>query len=99
MRSCIEKRVRKLSSQGLCQGQVRDITVGNQQRRLNVEEAGERILQPVVEPVIARGRSRSRNVQSECREAFPRGALDLGMAGQPEIIAAAEVSKPFSQKR
>ena len=95
MRASIQQRVREPSGQGLRHSQIREITVGNQQRSLNVEEPGQLNFQPFVNLVIASGRSRSRNVQSKCCQSFPRGAQHFWMAGQPEVIAAAKVGKPF----
>src|SRR6266849_1900180 len=66
-----------------------------QQRSLDVEAPGQLNFQPVVKLVIAGGRSRSGNVQSKCCQSFPRGAQHFWMAGQPEVIAAAKVRKPF----
>src|SRR5438045_8293758 len=95
MRARIEERVRKASGQRLCHSQVRDVTVGNQERGLRVEELGQIKFQPLVKPVIARGRSRSGDIQSKSGQAVPRGAQHFWMTGQPEVIAAAKIGKPL----
>jgi hypothetical protein len=75
----IDQRMSEFTSQSLGHNEVARVAAGDQCCAVDLEEVSQRLLQPGVEFVIARGSPRSRNVQAKRVQSFTQRVQHRGM--------------------